>query len=250
MVLAGRSAERTQPVLDEIRSAGGEAEFVPLDLGDLASVRAAAKQITACGRPIHTLINNAGLAGQRGQTVEGFEVQFGVNHIGPFLFTQLLLPSIRGVEGARIVNVASRAHTRVKDLDWSIVTGETRGKTGFREYCNSKLANVLFSAELAKREAPHGVHVYSLHPGVVATDIWRSFPGFMDRFIKLFMISEEEGAVTTIHCATADSAREQTGLYYNKCLPIEPSKAGKDPDLAAQLWSKTVEWIDRPPGRV
>lgn len=249
MVLAGRSLERTQPVLEKIRAAGGEAEFVELDLGDLASVRAAAAQISATGMPIHTLINNAGLAGRRGQTSDGFEVQFGVNHVGPSLFTQLLLPSLRGVEGARIVNVASRAHTRVKDFDWSIVTGETQSKTGFPEYCNSKLANVLFSAELASREAKNGINVYSLHPGVVATDIWRSFPGFMERLIKLFMITVEEGAATTIHCATSDEAGGQTGLYYDKCRPLEPSRAGKDAELAARLWDKTNEWIDAPPGR-
>lgn len=250
LVLAGRSLERTQPVLDELRALGAAAEFVALDLGDLNSVRSAAAAISEMGRPIHTLINNAGLAGRRGQTTDGFEVQFGVNHVGPFLLTQLLLPQIRGVEGARIVNVASRAHTRVKTFNWDIVVGDTQSKTGFPEYCNSKLANVLFSAELAKREGKHGVNVYSLHPGVVATDIWRSFPGFMERFIKLFMITVDEGAATTIHCATSVQAAEQTGLYYDKCRPIETSKAGKDSGLAAQLWHKTVEWVAAPPGRV
>ena len=242
VTLAGRSAERTQPVVDEIAAGGGSACFIPLDLGDFDSVRAAAAKIAELGEPIHTLINNAGLAGHRGETTNGFEIQFGVNHLGPFLFTNLLLPLLRGVEGARIVNVASRAHTRVKTFDWKHLEGSTPSATGFPEYCNSKLANVLFSVELARREHANGIRVYSLHPGVVATDIWRKLPGPLEKLAKLFMISVEQGAETTLHCAASEEAGRETGLYYDRCRPKTPSKSARDESLATQLWSRSVAW--------
>jgi retinol dehydrogenase-12 len=242
MVLAGRSEERTQPVLDEITSSGGNARYVPLDLGDYDSIRAAAATLTSAGAPIHTLINNAGLAGHRGTTRRGFEIQFGVNHLGPFLFTELVLPLVRGATGARIVNVASRAHTRVKNFDWDMLEGSTGSKTGFPEYCNSKLANVLFSGELARREESNEIRVYALHPGVVATDIWRRLPGPLEMAAKLFMISVEQGAETTLHCAASEEAGAETGLYYDKCRPRSTSKAAQDRALATDLWARSEEW--------
>lgn len=242
MILAGRSRERTQPVIDEIIDAGGSAEFVALDLGNFESVRAAARALTDRGDPIDTLINNAGLAGHVGTTKDGFEIQFGVNHLGPFLFTKLLLPMVRAGEAPRVVNVASRAHTRVKTFDWTGLEGRTRTRTGFPEYCNSKLANVLFSAELARREGANGVHSYALHPGVVATDIWRRLPRPIASVSKLFMISEEEGAETTLHCAVSPEAAAETGLYYDRCRPKTPTAAAQDPELAAALWEKSTEW--------
>jgi NAD(P)-dependent dehydrogenase (short-subunit alcohol dehydrogenase family) len=242
VILAGRSEDRTQPVLDEIDEFGGTAEFLRLDLGHLAAVRAAADTLLQRDQPIDTLINNAGLAGHVGATKDGFEIQFGVNHLGPFLFTRHLLPLVRRGTNPRIVNVASRAHSRVNTFDWSGLQEPTRTRTGFPEYCNSKLANVLFSAELARREADHGVNVYSVHPGVVATDIWRRLPAPIAKLSKLFMISEEEGAQTTLHCAVSLEAAAQTGLYYDRCRPKTPSSAAQDPQLAAKLWSESSKW--------
>jgi retinol dehydrogenase 12 len=162
--LACRSEEKTRPVLDGIRSNGGIAEFISLDLGDLASVRSAAVKFLATGDPLHVLVNNAGLAGTRGLTKDGFEITFGVNHLGPFLLTQLLLPVLRATAPARIVNVASKAHYEAKGIDFDALRTSTVSVTGLPEYAVSKLSNVLFTKELARGKAGAGVTSYSLHP--------------------------------------------------------------------------------------
>ena len=215
VILACRSEEKTKPVLEEIRAKGGKADFVALDLSDLAKVRTAAETVLARSEPLDLLVNNAGLAGAHGTTKDGFELAFGTNHVGPYLFTRLLLPMIERAGEARIVNVASTGHYRAKGIDWKAVRERTRTATAFPEYCVSKLANVLFSAELARRVPAH-VHTYSLHPGAVASDVWREVPWGLRHFLKLFLISNEQGARTTLHCATSDEARGQTGLYYDK----------------------------------
>lgn len=241
--IAGRSAERCQPVLDEIRQAGGQADYLPLDLGDLASVRACAAQFEATGLPLHLLINNAGLAGARGFTASGFELAFGTNHIGHFLLTQLLLDRLRASAPARIVTVASRAHTRVSGIDFDAVTRPTATRTGLREYGVSKLANALFSAELARRLAGSGVTTYALHPGVVASDVWRSVPRPLRSLIKLGMITNEEGAATTLFCATSATVAHESGLYYDQCRIKTPSPLVQDAALARELWERSEAWV-------
>lgn len=243
--IACRSIERAQPVLDEIRALAGtgKAEALPLDLGNLDSVRQCAQAFLARGLPLHLLINNAGLAGARGFTQSGFELAFGTNHIGHFLFTQLLMERIRASAPARIVTVASRAHYRAHGIDWDAVRQPTRSRTGLPEYSVSKLANVLFSAELSRKLAGTGVSTYSLHPGVVASDVWRSVPWPLRSLMKLGMISPAEGAATTLYCATSIDAGRQTGLYYDRCRPKEPSKAAQDLALAAELWRRSEEWV-------
>ena len=241
--IAGRSAGRGQPVLDEIRQAGGQADYLPLDLGDLASVRACAAQFEATGLPLHLLINNAGLAGARGFTASGFELAFGTNHIGHFLLTQLLLDRLRASAPARIVTVASRAHTRVSGIDFDAVNRPTASRTGLREYGVSKLANALFSAELARRLAGSGVTTYALHPGVVASDVWRSVPWPLRSLIKLGMITNEEGAATTLFCATSPTVAHESGLYYDQCRIKTPSPLVQDAALARELWERSEAWV-------
>jgi len=151
--IACRSAERAQPVVDEIRAIAGTGpvETLSLDLGDFASVRRCAQGFLGRGLPLHLLINNAGLAGARGSTASGFELAFGTNHMGHFLLTQLLLDRLKASAPARVVTVASKAHYRAPGIDWNAVRQPTKSATGLPEYGVSKLANVLFSAELARR---------------------------------------------------------------------------------------------------
>jgi NAD(P)-dependent dehydrogenase (short-subunit alcohol dehydrogenase family) len=243
--IACRSAERAAPALAAIRAASGSdnIELLSLDLGDFASVRRCAEAFLARELPLHLLINNAGLAGARGMTASGFELAFGVNHMGHFLLTQLLLPCIRRAAPARIVTVASKAHYRASAIPWDQLRQPTRARTGLPEYGVSKLANVLFSAELSRRLAGGGVSTYALHPGVVASDVWRAVPWPLRSLIKLRMISTEEGAATTLHCAISAEAGRETGLYYDKCRPKEPSALAKDPALAAELWKRSEAWI-------
>lgn len=246
VILACRSEAKTQPVIDAIRAETGnqQVEFIALDLADLASVRRCAEQLIAQATPIHVLINNAGLAGQRSTTREGFELTFGVNHLGHFLLTTLLLDTLKASAPARVVTVASASHYQARSgIDWTKVRGKTRTITGTREYAVSKLANVLFSAELARRLEGTGVTTYALHPGVVASDVWRKVPWPVRPIIKRFMLTTEEGARTTLHCATAPELADESGLYYHACAPKKPSSAARDEALAAELWRRSAEWL-------
>jgi NAD(P)-dependent dehydrogenase (short-subunit alcohol dehydrogenase family) len=239
--LACRSQERARPVLDEITRAGGRAEFLALDLADLASVRTCAAAFLDRDEALALLVNNAGLAGAHGTTRDGFEIAFGTNHVGPYLFTRLLIPALARAGEARIVNVASTGHYRARGIDWDAARKPTATATAFPEYCVSKLANVLFACELARR-TPKTVHSFSLHPGAVASDVWREVPWGVRHLMKLFMLSNEEGAKTTLYCATSDEVREHNGRYYEGCQEKRPSKVALDESLARELWDRSAAW--------
>jgi retinol dehydrogenase 12 len=242
VVLACRSEERTLPVVEAIRAAGGKAQFIELDLGELASVRTCAKKVLELDLPIDILINNAGLAGKRGLTKDGFELTFGTNHLGHFLFTVLLAPRLRAAPNARVVSVASKAHFEAKKgIDYSVLRSTTASISGLPEYAVSKLANILFTAELARKL--EGVHTYALHPGVVASDVWRQVPWGVRSLMKLFMLTNEEGAKTTLHCATSPAVAGDVGLYYDSCKEKTPSRVARDPAKARELWEKSVEYV-------
>jgi NAD(P)-dependent dehydrogenase (short-subunit alcohol dehydrogenase family) len=236
-------------VLDEIRNATGSdrIELVELDLGDLASVRACATELAGRKLPIHALINNAGLAGQRAVTRDGFEIQFGTNHLGHYLLTRLLLDRIVAAGPARIVNVSSASHYNARKIDWDAQRRKTRSLTGMREYAVSKLANVLFTKELARRTGGTQVTTYAVHPGVVATDVWRRVPGPLRWTIKRFMITPEEGAQAPLRCATAPELAGETGRYYDHDgRERRPSRLAEDTALAAELWARSAEWTELP----
>lgn len=244
--LACRSAEKTQPVLQEIAQLSGgkaNAEFLPLDLGDLASVRNCAQQFLARGLPLHILVNNAGLAGQRGFTSSGFELAFGVCHVGHFLLTELLLDTLKASAPARVVMVASKVHYQAKGVNFDVVRKPTITRTALREYGVAKLSNILFAKELARRLEGTGVTTYALHPGVVASDVWRSVPWPLRGLMKKFMLTTEEGAATTLYCATEPGVSSQSGLYYDECKVKEPSAAARDTALAQRLWRETEGWL-------
>jgi len=245
--LAGRSAQRTQTVIDEIHATtktSNKAFFLPLQLEDLDSVRECAALFLAHQLPLHLLVNNAGLAGNKGQTRQGFEMAFGVNHLGHFLLTQLLLDTLKASAPSRVVTVASRAHLMAyQGLDWPALQQATRSLTGTREYGVSKLANILFSAHLAKVLAGTGVSTYSLHPGVVDTEVWRELPGFLRPLLRLRgLLTPEEGAQTTLYCALQAPASE-SGLYYDKSRIKTPSRIAQDAQLAEQLWHQSLQWV-------
>ena len=243
LFLAGRSEERTRPVIDEIDALGGpKAEYLALDLGSFESVRACAAAFKATGAPLDILINNAGLAGFKGLTKDGFEMMFGVNHLGHFLLTLELLELLVDASPSRIVHVASRAHTRVKKVDLDGIRAPATTTTGMPEYSSSKLANILFSNELARRLEGTGVTSYALHPGVVASDVWREVPWPIRDIMKFFMISNEEGAMTTLYCATAEEVAGHSGRYYDECKEKKPTSAALDEAAAKVLWDKSLEW--------
>jgi len=245
VVIAGRSLERTQPVLDHIKSlkVDESAIFLPLDLASLASVRKCAQLFLQLNLPLHLLINNAGVAGHRGLTQDGFEMTFGVNHLGHFLLTQLLLNKLQTSGLSRVITVSSRAHKRATAIDWDALQLHTRSITGIREYSVSKLANLLFSAELAKRVQGTSISTYALHPGVVDTEIWRAVPSWARPLLRLRgFLTPEEGALTTLHCAM-HAPKQESGLYYADSKSMQPASLGNNSELAIELWRRSEEWV-------
>ena len=247
VLLACRSVGPTGEVVDEIDAAPGpgRAEHLPLDLADLESVRACAQAVLDRGDPIDVLVNNAGLAGHAGVTAQGFERTFGINHLGHFLLTTMLLDHLRsggaGAGGARIVNLSSNAHYGAKRIDFDAQLRPTKTFAGLGEYQVSKLCNVLFTQELARRVPASEVASFAVHPGVVASNIWQKVPWPIRPIALRFMTSVEDGATTSLHCATAPGLEIHSGSYFEKSRLREASDAAT-PELAAELWSRSLAW--------
>lgn len=243
VLLAGRNVEAHAALVGELRKAGGDVEHVPLDLNDLGSVRGCAQQLAEREPHIDVLINNAGVAGRRDLTIQGFEAAFGVNHLGHFLLTQLLLPALLAAPGARVVNVASKAHYGARALDWDSLRRPATLLNAFARYEVSKLCNVLHAAELARRYGAQGLHSYALHPGVLATGVWRHVPEPARSMMKFFMKPEREGAETTLLCAMGAEVAEHNGRYYDDRRAFAPSALAQDSELASELWRRSEAWV-------
>ncbi|MFO0625294.1 MAG: SDR family oxidoreductase [Polyangiales bacterium] len=243
VILANRSEAKTRPVLDAIRAGGGDADFVQVDLGDLGAVRRCAEAFLARGEALHVLINNAGVAGVRGLSPDGFQLTFATNHLGPFLLTNLLLPRLQAQPGSRIVNVASRAHIRTRGIDWDKLRAR-EGLTGFPAYAVSKLCNVLFTAELARGRTGPNVHSYALHPGVIASEVWREVPWPIRPLMMLAMKTPEQGAVASLRCAASPEVADHDGRYYDEDGGERtPARLARDPALAKELWERSARWV-------
>lgn len=245
VVFAGRSEQKNRAAIAEVQAATGNArlEFLPCDLGSLQSVRAAADTFAASGRPLQLLINNAGLGGGGGLTVDGFELAFGTNHLGHFLLTERLRPLL--VDGARVVNVASTMHYRAGGIDFDALRQHTKGFKGMHEYGVSKLCNVLHATTLAEQFATEGRGrlAFSLHPGVIASNIWQRPLGRFSAIVRLFMTSPEGGARTSVHCATAPGLEGENGGYFERERPRKPSRVVRDPDLRRRLQDYSLEAV-------
>ena len=241
--LACRSRPKGEAAAARIAAATGSegVVFLPLDLADLASVRACARAFTERSEPLHVLINNAGIGGTPGLTKDGFELVFGVNHLGHFALTMSLLDCLTASGGARIVNVASDAHYQARGIDFGRLRRRTRGITGMREYAVSKLCNVLFSSELARRLDGTGVTSYALHPGVVASDIWRRVPAPARPLVTRRMLSVEQGARTSLFCATSPATDLVSGAYYDNCAQRQPNPVATR-ELGERLWDQSELW--------
>jgi retinol dehydrogenase-12 len=242
--IACRSAAAGETAVAAIKAASGSPNvwLLPLDLASLASVRECAAAFAARDEPLHVLLNNAGVAGQRGLTADGFELHFGVNHLGHFALTALLLDRLKASgPDARIVNVSSAAHYNAHGIDFDALRRRTASYTGWREYAVSKLCNVLFTQELARRLDGAGVTASALHPGVIASDLWRRVPWPARTLITRRMLTVEQGAVTSVHCAVSPEITAQNGLYHDTSQVREPSPVAT-PELAELLWKRSAEW--------
>ena len=249
--LAGRSPEAAARAMTALGAGAGSAsggatleiEFLPLDLGDLVSVRAAAANFLARDLPLHVLVNNAGRAGPGGITRDGFELTFAVNHLAHFLLTRLLEPALRAGAPARVVNVSSESHRAVRGLDFASFRRPTSSATGLREYGASKLCNILFTRELARRLRGSAVTTNCLHPGFVATRFGDESGGLISGvigFAKLFAISPAQGADTIVHLASAPEVAETSGEYFYRRRPATPTAAARDDRAALALWQRSA----------
>jgi retinol dehydrogenase-12 len=247
VLLACRSEAKTLPVVEEMkRTTGNEhVEFLALDLGDFASIRAAAAVLLASDRPLNLLVNNAGVAGQPGMTKSGFEMTFGVNHVGHFLLTSLLLGRLAESGPSRIVNVSSGNHFNAKGIDFEAVRRPTRTFVGLREYDVSKLANVLFTRSLVERVDPAQISVFSVNPGPVATDVWRRMPRPLYAVYRRVrrLKSPLEGAQPSLKAATEPGIPSITGAYFDDDCQPKPFSSHATAELAEELWRRSELWV-------
>jgi NAD(P)-dependent dehydrogenase (short-subunit alcohol dehydrogenase family) len=240
LFLTYRDKLRADETVAEIRSRTGNenVHLLHADLGSQNEIRAAAAEFLATGRPLHVLVNNAGLGNTRRiTTADGNEMVFAVNHLAYFLLTMLLLNRIRQSAPARIVNVASEAH-RFGTINFDDLGGERRYRT-FGAYGQSKLANILFSYELARRLAGTGVTVNCLHPGGIGSGLWTnngSLAQLIMKAAKPFLKTPEQGAKTTIYLASSDEVEGVTGKYYANCREKTSNEESYDLNVARRLW--------------
>jgi len=248
VVLVARDAAKGARAVAEVKQRSGAQSVALLtcDFGAQAQVRALAAAFLAQESRLDILINNAGsVSDRRRVTVDGLEQTFAVNHLGYFLLTELLLELLRASAPARIVNVASVGHKR-GDLDFANLQYEHGGYTTIKAYGRSKLANVLFTIELARRLEGKGVTVNCLHPGAVATAIWSRAPWYARPILavaKQFMVKPEEGGARIVHLATSDEVAGKTGGYYEQYRAVTPAPLARDPALARTLWDVSARLV-------
>lgn len=246
VLIACRDAARAAHARAELKRSVPNAtvEVIALDLGSLASVQQCAATLSEKLPRLDVLINNAGVwPRQRRLTADGREQTMGINHIGHFALTTQLLPLLRKARG-RVVVVSSGLHARGK-MEWDDLMSERGGFSGQRAYAQSKLANVLFANELARREAPHGVTANSLHPGVVKTQLAREFPELLRTVAGMVMLTPEKGAQTSIYLASSTEVNNVTGKYFDKCSVKAPSKAALVVADGQRLWDWSLAEIAR-----
>jgi NAD(P)-dependent dehydrogenase (short-subunit alcohol dehydrogenase family) len=237
LVLVGRDRARGEDAVARLTAQGADVSIFYADLSRLAEMRRLAAELATLPR-LDVLINNAGAVfRRRSVTPDGLELTFALNHMSGYVLTRLLLPRLIASAPARIVNVSSRAHEGAAPDpdDWQM----ERRFDGWHAYCNSKLCNILFTRELARR-LPGGVTVNCLHPGFVATRFGDNTDGLYRLLLglgkRLVAISPERGAETSAYLATAPEVAGVSGRYFAKCRAREPTRAGRDDALALRLW--------------
>ena len=252
VVLACRNRAKATAAAHEIRtrSKSDDVHLVDLDLADLASVATCAQEILDGYERIDVLINNAGLQlKERTTTKQGFETTFGVNHLGHFLLTERLLERVRASAPARIVNLSSVGHNFARGgLPWDDLQHDTTRYTANGAYCESKLANILFTRELARRLPPEEVTVNACHPGAVRSEFGSSedMGKLYGTFMKAggpFLISSKAGARTSTYLASSKEVEGKTGGYYVRRKLHSGSKPSRDEEAARRLWAVSEELL-------
>jgi retinol dehydrogenase-14 len=247
LAIAGRDRGRTEGAAREVRAAGGgQVEVFVADLSSQSEVRRLAGEVLHRLSRIDVLVNNVGgYWNTRHVTADGLERTFALNHLAPFLLTNLLLDRLKQSAPARVVTVSSNAHAQGR-IDFDDLQGE-RSYSGARAYDQSKLANVLFTYELARRLPATSVTANALHPGVVRTSFGAEDPGGVQRrlvpFVRPFMKAPARGAATSIHLASAPELEQVTGRYFANSKPKRSSKRSYDQAAAARLWQVSADLV-------
>ena len=248
LAITGRDRGRTEDAAREIRAAGGwEVDVLVADLSSQSEVRRLAEEVLHSLSRIDVLINNVGgYWDTRHVTVDGLERTFALNHLAPFLLTNLLLDKLKQSAPARVVTVSSNAHAAGR-IDFGDLQGE-RSYSGARAYSQSKLANILFSYELARRLPATSVTANALHPGLVNTSFGAEDPAGVQKLLvpllRPFMKSPARGAATSIHLASAADLERVTGRYFANSKPTRSSKPSYDEAAAARLWQVSGDLVD------
>jgi NAD(P)-dependent dehydrogenase (short-subunit alcohol dehydrogenase family) len=240
LVLVCRNAEKARAAITDIERAGAKnVELVAGDMGSQADVRRVASEIKAKHPRIDVLLNNAGLLSTtRRETADGIEETLAINHLGYFLFTNLLLDVLKKTPGARIVSVSSEAH-RGAVMNWDDLQFKN-GWSALKVYSHSKLCNILFTRELARRLEGTGVTANCLHPGVIASGFGHTYGGgfsFLLKLAKPFLITPEKGARTQVYLASSPEVESVSGKYFDKCKEKTPNKAALEEGAPARLWA-------------
>lgn len=248
VVIVGRDAQKTSQVVADIRSATGNPNVDSLlaDLSSQQAIHQLASEFKRQYSQLHVLLNNAGGAfATRQFSVDGIEMTFALNHLAYFLLTNLLLDTLKASAPARIINVSSDAHARGK-IDFDNLQGE-RSYSSFGPYGNSKLANILFTTELAHCLAGTGVTVNTLHPGFTRTGFGRNNPGLfmkiMGVVVPLMARSPEKGAATSIYLASSPEVHGLTGKYFVDCKVTQPASQAMDSGVAKKLWNVSADMV-------
>jgi NAD(P)-dependent dehydrogenase (short-subunit alcohol dehydrogenase family) len=234
VVIGARNPVRGQAVVDGIDREGGRAELLEIDLASFSSVRRAAESILSSHPRLDVLVNNAGIAArERRLTADGHELAWQTNFLSHFLLTRLLLPALKAAPKPRVVNVSSEAH-RSGRLNWDDLEFERGGYSGYKAYANTKLAQVLFTREFARRES--GIAVNAVHPGAIATGIWRAAPRVARWVLGLVLPSPEKGARPVVRLASSPDLDGVSGRYFKKLREAAPAAAARSDADAARLW--------------
>jgi len=237
-----RDAARGERALGTVRRDSGndDVKLVVADLASLVSIRRAAAEIAEQHAVLHALVNNAGVnVARRRESVDGFELTFAVNHLAPFLLTNLLLPLLEAGAPARIVNVTS-SFERLGRIHFDNLQ-LLRGYTATRAYTQSKLANVLHAYEIAERLRGTGVTANCVHPGLVATDLMRDLPGWLRSLWGKLLLTPEKGARGIIHLAAAPDLEAVSGQYFSRMKEARSSHRSHDVALRKQLWEISAQ---------
>ncbi|XP_032513098.2 retinol dehydrogenase 12-like [Danaus plexippus] len=253
----GKAGEAKIDIKETCKNSPNKGELIveECDLSSFKSIRKFSQKILKSKTEINVLVNNAGvMMAPRGETEDGFETHFGTNHLGHFLLTMLLLPRIIKSTPARIVTVSSKAHSlfnlHLEDLNYTL-----RPYNSAEAYAQSKIANILFSRELSKKLKSYniqGINTYSLHPGLIKTDLYRHLNSPIRSLIRTIVVDYifypfsktiEMGAQTTVYCAIDEKCSNETGLYYTDCAVTSPSTHALNDENAKKLWDMSMEMV-------